>query len=412
MSDLALEDIKLLDLTWHVAGPLATKLFADMGADVIKVERPPDGDPARKRGPFLNDDPHPEKSGLFLHLNTNKRSITLNLKTQRGRQIVRELVSWADVVMESFSPRVLPSLGLSYDVISSWNPKVVLVSISNFGQYGPYRDYQAEDLTNFAMGGPMLMTGVREGKPYRYALDISLYQGGAVAAVATMTALMGARIQGEGDHVDVSLYETLMGAVDRRSVSLVGYAYTGQTFTRNSATGTRIGGILPCKNGYINISMGEMRFPQLLKMLGNPDVSQDPRFATPEARQEPENAEAFNGEYLLPWLMERTMLEAWEASQAVGLISGPIRNVGDVLADPVFRQRGAWAELEHPVAGKLTYPGRQFIMTESPSLLTQPREGAQARPAPLLGQHNQEVYCGMLGYSKDDLVKLREVGVV
>ena len=138
MPEQALSDVKVLDLTWYIAGPYCTKLLADYGADVIKVERPGAGDPARSMGPFLGDDPHPEKSGLFLHLNTNKRGITLNLKSQACKRIFKELVKDVDILVESFSPRVMPSLGLGYEELEKLNPRLVMTSISNFGQTGPY----------------------------------------------------------------------------------------------------------------------------------------------------------------------------------------------------------------------------------------------------------------------------------
>ena len=208
MPEQALSDVKVLDLTWHIAGPYCTKLLADYGAEVIKVEKPEEGDPTRRMAPFFKDDPHPEKSGLFLHLNTNKKGITLDLKSATGKKIIKELVSKVDILVESFSPRVMPSLGLDYQTLEQINPKLVMVSISNFGQSGPYRDFKASEIVEYAMGGEMYSTGIADREPLKLGGNVTQYQAGTVAAVATVGALYAAEFQGTGQHVDVSIMET------------------------------------------------------------------------------------------------------------------------------------------------------------------------------------------------------------
>jgi crotonobetainyl-CoA:carnitine CoA-transferase CaiB-like acyl-CoA transferase len=227
MLEQALSDVKVLDLTWHIAGPYCTKLLADFGADVIKIERPGEGDPARKMGPFPHGKAHPERCGLFLHLNTNKKGITLNLKSHKGRKIFKELVKFVDIVVESFSPRVMPSLGLSYENLKRVNPSLVMTSISNFGHNGPYRDFKASEIVEYAMGGEMYSTGIEGREPLKLGGNVVQYQAGTIAAVATMGALFAARYQGVGQHVDVSIMETQAGTVDRRLQHLLAYAYGG-----------------------------------------------------------------------------------------------------------------------------------------------------------------------------------------
>lgn len=217
----ALSDLRVLDLTWYIAGPYCTKLLADYGAQVIKVERPGRGDPARRMGPFPNDEPHPEKSGLFLYLNTNKKSVTINLKSTTGIELLRELVREADVLVENFAPRVMPSLGLSYHMLSNINPALVMVSISNFGQIGPYRDYRASELILYGIGGAMNATGTLDGGPLKLGGNVVQYQAGVVAAVATMGAVLASRFRGVGQHVDISIIETQLGSIDRRSTNLL-----------------------------------------------------------------------------------------------------------------------------------------------------------------------------------------------
>ncbi|MBI3744416.1 MAG: CoA transferase, partial [Chloroflexi bacterium] len=164
-----LHDVNVLDLTWHVAGPYCTKLFADYGAKVTKIERPGTGDPARSIGPFFHDKPHVEHSALFLHLNTNKRSVTLDLQSTNGLRLVKRLVEKADVLAESFRPGVMERLGLGYEVLRRLNPRLVFLSISSFGQTGPYQDFESSELTLFAMSGAMIGEGARDREPLKYA---------------------------------------------------------------------------------------------------------------------------------------------------------------------------------------------------------------------------------------------------
>jgi len=404
MGEQALSDVRVLDLTWYIAGPYCTKLLADYGADVIKVERPGAGDPARSMGPFLGDEPHPEKSGLFLHLNTNKRSITLNLKSDTGKRIFRELVKDVDVLVQSFSPRVMPSLGLAYEELEKLNPRLVMTSISNFGQTGPYRDFKASELIIYGMGGAMYCNGLPEREPLKKGDRVIEYQGGVHAADATLVALIAARAQGVGQQVDVSLMEMQMGTIDRRMSQLISYQWNGVPTHRPDPTpGTRFPfGFYPCKDGYWELSALGPLWERFARMVGRPDLADDPRFCTTLAQIKPENREAFNALFF-PWSMERTKMECVEAGQAAGVLCGPISTTVDVLADPHFKAREFWTEIDHPVTGRLTYPGAPFKSSEV--------SWKVRRPAPLLGQYNGEVY-GALGYTRDDLVKLRERGVI
>lgn len=400
MSMQALQGIKVLDLTQHIAGPYGTKMLADYGADVIKVERPNGGDMARRLGPFPDDVPHPEKSGLFLHLNTNKRGITLNLSENTGRGIFLDLVKQADAVIENFAPRTLPALDLSYEMLKASNPDVVLVSISNFGQTGPYRDYKASEIVLHGMGGPMRSRGKPDREPVKYGADVALRQAGLVAATATMVTLFG----GQGKHVDISIYETQAGSQDSRTVQVLTSQFVNDTFPRRSPGSAIASGTFPCRDGYINVTGGGPRFQRIVVMLDMPEILDDPRFATPASRADPANAEAFNTEILLPWLMQRTMREAWDLAQAAHVLSGPIYTAADLVADDHFRDRGMWVDVDHPEAGTVTMPGRTMIMSETPWQLR--------RPAPTLGQHNAEVYGDELGFSSQKLAQLRTSGTI
>ena len=404
MAEQALSDVKVLDLTWYIAGPYCTKLLADYGADVIKVERPGEGDPARKMGPFFKDDPHPEKSGLFLHLNTNKRGITLNLKSEWGKRVIKELVKDVDILVQNFRPGVMAGLGLDYESLEELNPKLVMTSISNFGQTGPYRDFKASELIIYGMGGAMNECGLIEREPLKKGGNVIQYQGGTMAAVATMMALLVAREGGIGQQVDVPLMETQLGTIDRRMAHLLAYQWNKATTARRDPRELVVYpmGTYPCADGYFELAAIGMLWPCVGRMLDMPELVDDPRFSNVIAQQMPGHKEQFE-EIWYPWIVERTKKEVIAKGQEAGVLCGPINNMEEVVNDPHWRERGFWAEIDHPVTGRLTYPGRPIKADGMPWVMR--------RPAPLLGQHNEEVY-GRLGYSKEDLVRLKERGLI
>jgi len=405
MGEPALSGLKVLDLTWHIAGPYCTKLLADYGADVIKVERPGAGDPTRSKGPFPADLPHPEKSGLFLHLNTNKRSVTLDLKSGAGKRIFLDLVKRTHILVESFRPRVMPSLGFSFETLTTLNPRLVMTSVSSFGQDGPYREFKATETIIYGMGGAMYFTGLPEREPLKLGGTVVQYQVGNMAAVATVLALYAAEAQQTAQRVDISAFESQAATIDRRGTDLLAYQYCGLPDRRASAIRrTYPYGTYPCNDGYIELAGGgAVFFPRTARMLGMPELLEDPRFSDPVGLADVNNKEAFESEYFLPWLLQRNRREVWAAAQEANILSGPVFTVDEVLEDPHYRERGYWREIEHPVAGKLRYPGPPFRMGENPWRL--------ARPAPLLGQHNAEVY-GELGYDRQDLARLRALGTI
>ena len=399
-----MSDIKVLDLTWYIAGPYCTKLLADYGADVIKIEKPGEGDPARRLGPFFNDEPHPEKSGLFLHLNTNKRGITLNLKSETGRRIFKELVKDVDILVESFRPRVMPSLGLDYKTLEEINPRLVMTSISNFGQTGPYRDFKGSELIFQGFGGYMYLIGTSDREPVKKAGNVIQYQLGLMASVATMVAFYGAQVREYGDHVDIDGVREELTSIDGKAYMMTTYQYTGHVHRRKEIESPLV---RVCKDGYVFIvtagpATGTLFFPGIAKML-KLTPAEVAEWGRPEIWNDPVKAGEFDQRFLQPWLLERNMMEIVREAQAAGVMSTPFNTPGTLLNDPHFREREYWKEIDHPAVGRLTYPGAPFRMDEG---------GWQIRrPAPLLGQHNEEVY-GELGYSKEDLIQLRQSGVI
>ena len=403
MANQALSDMKVIDLTQYIAGPACTKLLADYGADVIKIERLGVGDGTRRIGPFYHDEPHPEKSGLFLCLNTNKRGITLNLKSNLGKEIFSKLVKTADVVVENFRPGVMDSLGFSYEALEQINPNLVVTSISNFGQTGPYRDYKLSELMALGMGGRMYALGDPDREPLKYGLTVSIYHAGAVAASATMFGFYGSRYQGVGQHIDVSIVETQAGSADGRINNLVRYQYSGSITPRGSILGAQYPqGTYPCIDGYFRIASGGPRFARTVEMMGNPPELMDPKWYTPQAPGDAKLKEEFEA-YFLAFTLQHTKAELFEMGQGAGNICAPLYTVDEVYEDPHFNNRGFFTEVDHPMTGPLKYPGRPFVMEKTPWQVR--------RPAPLLGQHNSEVY-SELGYSKEDLVIMRQGGII
>ncbi len=402
MAEGALSHVRVLDFTTQVAGPYCTKLLADYGADVIKVERPGTGDASRSMGPFPGDVPHPEKSGLFLHLNTNKRSITLDLTTRAGQKIARELCETADLVVESFRPGVMDRFGLGFEALQALNPRLVMTSISNFGQTGPYRDYKSSDILVYAMGGEMNSTGLEDREPVKLGADVVLYQAGSVAAVGSAGALFLSQDDGPGQQVDVSIMETQTGSIDRRMSTLIGYQYTGETSKRASIGGSGYPmGVYPCQDGYLEVTGGLAYLRRAVQAMGNPPELLDPRWYTPGAQTNPELKSEFDAHFLT-WTLARTKAEAWHTAQDAGVLSAPLNTMEDLANDRHFIERDAFAQIDHPAAGCLKYPGRPFIMSETPWEVR--------RPAPILGQHNQEIL-QELGYSHEDVIRLRTQGV-
>jgi crotonobetainyl-CoA:carnitine CoA-transferase CaiB-like acyl-CoA transferase len=212
MAEGVLEGVKVIDLTRSIAGPYCTKLMADYGAEVIKVE-PPEGDPCRLLGPFPGNVPHQEKGGLFLFLNTNKKGVTLDLKQPKGKALLQELVKDADVLVESFPPQVMAELGLSYEALAKANPRLVMASISNFGQTGPYRDWKATEIVVEAIGGNMYISGDHDREPLSFGVPLFQFVAGQSALAGTLVALFERQRSGLGQHIDVSTAEAVAACI-------------------------------------------------------------------------------------------------------------------------------------------------------------------------------------------------------
>lgn len=403
MGNGPLEGIVVLDLTQGVAGPYATKYYSDYGATVIKVERPGSGDPARRLGPFVHDEPHLEASGMFLHLNTGKQSVTLNLKTATGQSILRRLAAQADIVFECFRPGTLARLGLDSTSLYEANPRTALVQLSNFGQTGPYRDFAADDMLAFAMGGVLQVQGDAAREPVKLGLYTPLFIVGVVTAALSLGAFFASRRDGVGERVDISMMEMLAASMDRAAPNLVAYQYTGQLSTKRETAGRMNAlpnGIYPCADGYVHINAQTAWWPRLCRAIGRPELIELPEYT--DRVNDLEAAPDFEA-LVYPWLLEHTKQEIMETAQAVGLPISALNTMEDVFADPHLRAREYFRAIEHPVAGTLEHAGPPFRMLGTP---------AEIRRAPLLGEHTAQVLCERLGYTRPQLVRLRQANVI
>lgn len=401
-----LDGLRVLDMGPGIAPSFCAKLLADYGAEVIKVEPPGQGDPARRLGPFVGDDPHPEKSISFLYLNTGKRGVTLDYSGESGRAMLSKLLDDADVLVEGFAPSQaeLPfdehrtNGSLSYKELSRAHPRLVVTSVTPFGQDGPYRDFQATDIITCAMSGLMYHSGDSDREPLRNALDQSLYVAGANAAAATLVAVFARMASGEGQHVDVSVAECLAAHLVQ---PVPYYNYMGATKGRRPVRGSGFEELMPARDGYVVPSVqGSQPWETVADLIGLEELH-DPRFASGAGR-------IAHGEELKALLIEG--LAQWDrlplfiASGERRLVFGMAQDAGDLVACPHLEARGFYHEVEHPVAGRAVYPGLGAALSERP---------AQApAPAPLLGQHNAEIYGDELGYGSGELSALRYAGVI
>ncbi len=375
-----LHGIRVIELATGVSGPYAGKLLADYGAEVIKVE-PPGGDPSRHEGASPGDRPDPEASPLFLHLNTNKRSIVADLEHPDGVDLVRRLVATADVVIESETPGRLTAVGLGADRLRDGNPGLVVTSVTPFGQTGPLAGEAGGDLVAYAMGGPMHATGDPEREPMKLAGRVVEYHCGSVAALATLGAVAMAEASGQGTDVDVANYETQAASIDRRAALAVGYQYDEEVGTRLG--GGRLGpipaGVYPSADGYVQIVFAPNWMPRLATMLEDDELVR--RFADPGWIDDEDLPDLLNAA-LFSWTLTRTKQEAMEEAQGWGLAVMPVNTTTEVLADPHFETRGFWHEADHPTLGRYRSPGAPFRIDDG---------WVPGRPPPTLDQHRAEI---------------------
>lgn len=384
-----LSGVRVLDLSRWVAGEYATKLFADFGADVVKVEKPGDGSLTRAWGPFPEgpDGPvrDPERSALFLHLNTNKRSVALDLGSETDRDVLRSLVRDAHAVVESFRPGHLERWGLGPDDLRALNPALVVTRVSPFGQTGPYRDREATGLVIQAAGGPMNATGQADREPLRKPGLLEHYTVGRSAGQATMAALFRARRTGRGATIDVSGQEVLLAGADRRASYLLSAAYSGMTAPRGSRSPHRHGatftGPFRAADGFVMVYVTNLAFwNRLVDLVAVDDPAFRERFRDRQTVKGQDRDDFLA--HVADWISRRPKIEVMELAEAARIPVTAFLAVSEVLAHPHFRDRGLFVAADHPAAGRLDYVGAPWRMERGFELRT---------TAPLLDQHGSEV---------------------
>jgi len=403
MTKAALTGLKVLEYAQFVSGPCCTKLLADLGAEVIKIEPPLTGDSARRREPFLDDIPHSERSGFFLFLNTSKLGITLDPDTATGREILLRLVASCDILVEDNPPQSMKDRGLDYESLCKINPRLIMTSITPFGQYGPYRDYKAYQLNSYHGSGvarvlssilPQETPIPTKGPGFLGDLD-----AGLSAATATMAALYVRLFTGEGQHIDISKQEALM-ALERVEIGM--YGNEGEAKFSTVFMQQMVGGLQRCKDGYVLITLGgDHHWEGLLHLLGDPAWAREEKFQGELGKYK--YAQEIN-EHISEWIKDHTKEELYHRCQSLNCPIGMVTTVADLVASKQLEARGFFGEVEHAVMGKVSCPTSPYRFSETPHQFH--------RPAPMLGEHNEEIFVNRLGYSREDLVRMRGAGVI
>ncbi len=376
MAAPALQGLRVLDLTQLISGPFCTRLFALYGADVIKIERPRVGDIARRHGGAAGGADGLERSPAFLYLNTGKQSLTLDLKSATGLDIFMRLARDADLVVENFRPGVMDRLGIGYAALSKLNPKLLMVSISNFGQTGPYRDYQATELNLQAWSGIMHLGGEREREPLRLGYAAAQYAAGQNAFAAALAALLMRSTHGS-QHVDIAIMDTALMSLNSAPAH---YSYNQQVQGRRPGGGKN-SERHRASDGYViaKLPRNAVEVERLSKIVGQP-LSAD-------------NAEEVAAVFGR-WVAAHTKEQVMAAGQKAQFAWGALNDTQEIMASPQISERDFLQYLDHPVVGKLPYAGAPFRMSAA---------GTTFSAAPTLGQHNREILCGRLGYSDGEL---------
>ncbi len=400
----ALHGVKVLDLTQFEAGTSCTEALAWLGADVIKVENPAGGEQGRRSSADRPD----QDSWYFMVLNANKRSITLNLKEERGKAMLREMIGQADIFIENFAPGVIDRLGFSYDAVRALNPRIIYAQVKGFGPGSAYENYLSFDMIGQATGGAMSITGEPGGRPLKPGPTIGDTGAGLHCAIGILGALYQRQATGEGQKVFVAMQDS--------TVNLSRIAFAAQLIHKKpaerSGNQVNIGTTAPSEvykangdgpNDYVYVygsRASSVHWHRLLDVIGRPDLKDDPRFATPEARRD--HVDDVNA-LIADWMKDHDKYDAMRILGEAGVPAGAVLDTQEITDDPGMRQREMIVELDHPERGRFTMPGWPVKLSES---------HVPVQPAPLLGADNGDVYGGWLGLSGEELAALKNDGVI
>ena len=391
-----LDGIKVLDLTRVLAGPYATMLLGDLGAEVIKIEQPGTGDESRNFGPFKNG-----FSLYFMSVNRGKRSITLNLKTERGQAIFKQLLAHTDIVVENFRPGTMKKLGLDYDTLKTEHPSLIYAACSGFGQTGPYAQQGAYDMIIQGMGGIISITGEPEGPPVRVGTSISDITAALFTTIGVLSALHHRNETGKGQFVDVAMLDSLVAVLEN---AVVRYFATGEA---PKPLGARHPAITPFEafasaDGHVIIALGnDTLWAKFCEHVNHQDLISDERFRTNADRTE-NHAELFP---ILSEIMSQRATDDWiDALGKIGVPCGPINAMDKVVSHPQVQAREMITQVAHHITGAVEVPGVPIKLSETP--------GNVDAPAPSLGEHTTEILTDILKMSPNEVAALKQDGVI
>src|SRR4051794_25120726 len=399
----ALEGIRVIDFTHDQAGPSCTQMLAWLGADVIKIERPPFGDRARRVG----DNGKSQVGSLFfLLLKNNKRRTGIDLKNHEGKEIARRMIKRADIVAENLGPGVMDRLGLGYEAVKELNPRIVYASVKGFGSYGPYSEYKCFEPVSQATSGAMSVTGEAGGPPMVNGANIGDSGTGMHLAMAILAALVQRRRTGQGQLVEVAMQEAVLNLT---RVKFTGTLATGEPLQR-SGNRSPTGGysdLIRCAGGGVNDYIyiivppdNPEMFNAAMDVIGRPELKEDERFKTAPARAK--NGAALT-EVLESWTASRSKHDVMQAFAGRGIVCGAVLDTAEVLSDAHLRERGAIVDLDHPTRGRFSTIISPLRLSESP---------VEPRRAPLYGEHTEAVLRDLVGYSDAEIAALRAKKVV
>ena len=392
-----LADLRVLDLSNGAAGAFCTKMFAGYGADVIVLEQP-SGHPLRRHGPFAGDRPLRETGALWLFLGAGKRSATLDITGRTGQRLFRRLVEEANIIVESFPPGRMDELGLGYPALTGIKRRIVVVSITPFGQTGQRAGWRATNLTSFASGGQMALTGDPDREPLMPAGHQAEYQAGFHAFAAAATAAYNADSLEVPQHIDISAQECMASALE---LYLPWWQYLKRDISqRRGNVLSAVVGLFPAKDGHIAIHNMPRNWPRLAEAMGRPELIADERFKDNFSRlKNNDELEAI----VYEWAGRQNAKDVYQTAGAARTPIAYVHTLADLLASEQLLSRDFFQPVDHPVAGEHTHPGAPFRMSSV--------EWRTAR-APLLGEHNEELYCDEMGLPRRDIARLRAAGVI
>jgi CoA:oxalate CoA-transferase len=396
--------LRIVEYSTSIAAAASGKVLADLGAEVIKVEPPRTGDPARYHGPFSDDLPDPERSGLFLSLNGNKRGVTLDAALPTGRELLHRLLAEADVFLHNWSPAEAEALSLDYEHLRQRHAHLIATAVTPYGSTGPYANYRGADITACAAGGVSVGTGFRDRPPLTLPLALGAHFAGVAAAAAILLATFGQVVTGRGQFVDVA--ETDVLAILLAGYGIPTYIYRGVTGIRagrHMSLGLYPNAVFECQDGFVCIDCPQLaQWNRLLEVMGNPSWLNEPRYRDRRqiTEQYPQEVDAL----MAAWLKARDKATIFGETQAQRIPAGPVNTMKDVVEDAHLRHRRYFVTVERDDTGLLTYPGAPYRFSQTP--------WAMRRPAPRLGEHNEEIYGGRLGVSRAELLLLWQMGII